>query len=40
MPPEEGGLPDDDTDMAWEDLYKGNTHLLEAIKRKLSLITL
>ena len=23
MPPEEGGLPDDSTDLAWEDLYKG-----------------
>ncbi|KAF2261377.1 hypothetical protein CC78DRAFT_356142 [Lojkania enalia] len=22
MPPEEGGVPNDDTDMAWEDLYK------------------
>jgi hypothetical protein len=24
MPPEEGGLPDDSTDLAWEDLYKGD----------------
>jgi hypothetical protein len=23
MPPKEGGQPDDATDMAWEDLYKG-----------------
>lgn len=25
MPPVRGGLPDDDVDKAWEQLYTGNT---------------